>query len=165
MKKTALGSFGWMRVSVVVYPVCHFLFPPPAPPPPFNQATPSPLLIISSIHLYLSDTVIMNSNKRVQDFLPSDPDKHLLVSEDSGDSDYNAGVWLVRNSKWTRQFLKQWWNTKAIVLPTGTSNHGDNDACTWCVFELSLLLCCIVPHFDIKMYVVLFLLCSSCISE
>jgi mannan polymerase II complex MNN10 subunit len=74
-----------------------------------------------------ADTVIMNSEIRIQDFLPSDPTKDLLLSVDTGGG-YNAGVWLVHNTWWGRNFLDTWWNMKAFVKPVGLSHSGDNDA-------------------------------------
>jgi len=76
-----------------------------------------------------ADTVFMNSHKSLNDILPSNPNIHLLVSHDNGGSQtYNAGVWMVRNNRWTINFLHQWYQTWYLVLPSGTSNHGDNDA-------------------------------------
>jgi hypothetical protein len=78
----------------------------------------------------------MNSDVRIQDFLPAYNDddsttgataKDLLLSVDNGGG-YNAGVWLVRNTKWGREFLNTWWNMKSFVKPVGLSHSGDNDA-------------------------------------
>ncbi|KAL7566937.1 hypothetical protein ACA910_008658 [Epithemia clementina (nom. ined.)] len=74
-----------------------------------------------------ADAVIMNSDKKIEDFLPADPTKHLLLSADDGGG-YNAGVWLVHNSDWSLQFLEEWWNMKSFVKPTGLAKSGDNDA-------------------------------------
>jgi galactosyl transferase GMA12/MNN10 family len=40
----------------------------------------------------------------------------------------NSGVWLIRNSLWSRQFLQEWWDLKSYVRPSGLSLSGDNDA-------------------------------------
>mmetsp|Transcript_19504 Transcript_19504/g.25147 ORF Transcript_19504/g.25147 Transcript_19504/m.25147 type:complete len:321 (+) Transcript_19504:106-1068(+) len=74
-----------------------------------------------------ADTVIMNSDKRIEDFLPSDPEKDLLLSADDGGG-YNAGVWLVHNTAWALQFLQEWWDMKSFVKPPGLAKSGDNDA-------------------------------------
>ena len=72
-----------------------------------------------------ADTVIMNSEQRIEDFLPMEGDV-LLSADDFGG--YNAGVWLVRNTPWTQEWLDQWWNMKSFVKPTGLAKSGDNDA-------------------------------------
>jgi hypothetical protein len=74
-----------------------------------------------------ADTVIMNSDVRIEDFLPQDPTKDLLVASDNGGG-YNSGVFLVRNSPWALQFLDDWWNMRSFVRPPGMSLSGDNNA-------------------------------------
>lgn len=77
-----------------------------------------------------ADTVIMNSAKRLESILPrsNSPIDLLLTEDDAAQGGYNAGVWAVRNTDWTREFLQRWYDTEYYVLPTGTSNHGDQDA-------------------------------------
>ncbi|KAL7561916.1 hypothetical protein ACA910_022477 [Epithemia clementina (nom. ined.)] len=72
-----------------------------------------------------ADTVVMNSAKRIQDFLPRDKD--LLITEQKGGS-YNAGAWILKNTEWSLQFLDQWWSMKEFVHPKGMSTSGDNAA-------------------------------------
>lgn len=74
-----------------------------------------------------ADTVIMNSSIAITDFLPADPTKDLLVGSDKGGG-YNSGVFLFRNSVWSRQILDQWWNMRDFVRPPGLSLSGDNNA-------------------------------------
>jgi hypothetical protein len=74
-----------------------------------------------------ADTVIMNSDVRIQDFLPADPTKDLLVAPDKGGG-YNSGVFFLRNTAWSRQFLQDWWNMEDFVRPPGLSLSGDNNA-------------------------------------
>lgn len=74
-----------------------------------------------------ADTVVMNSYKKVEDFLPAADAIDILLSPDDGGG-YNAGVWLVRNSEWTRNFLQEWWDMKSFVKPPGLAKSGDNDA-------------------------------------
>jgi hypothetical protein len=74
-----------------------------------------------------ADTVIMNSDVRIEDFLPEDPTKDLLVGSDNGGG-YNSGVFLVRNTPWALKFLDDWWNMRSFVRPPGMSLSGDNHA-------------------------------------
>ena len=74
-----------------------------------------------------ADTVIMNSNVRIEDFLPADPTKDLIVVSDKGGG-YNSGVFLFRNSLWSKQFLDEWWNMNDFVRHPGLSLSGDNAA-------------------------------------
>ena len=74
-----------------------------------------------------ADTVIMNSDQRIQDFLPADPTKHLLVGSDNGGG-YNSGVFLLRNTEWSKKFLQDWWNMRSFVRPPGMALSGDNNA-------------------------------------
>jgi galactosyl transferase GMA12/MNN10 family len=82
-----------------------------------------------------ADTVIMNSNKKMEDFLPAttaSPSNtasqyDLLTTADDGGG-YNSGAWIVRNSPWGLQFLDDWWNMKSFIKTTGFSKCGDNHA-------------------------------------
>jgi hypothetical protein len=74
-----------------------------------------------------ADTVIMNSDVRITDFLPADPTKDLIVAPDKGGG-YNSGVFFLRNTAWSRKFLQDWWNMEDFVRPPGLSLSGDNNA-------------------------------------
>lgn len=74
-----------------------------------------------------ADTVVMNSAKIIESFLPADDTHDLLITAQKGGS-YNAGAWLVRNTEWSREFLQTWWDMKEFVKPKGLSVSGDNDA-------------------------------------
>ena len=74
-----------------------------------------------------ADTVIMNSAKTIESFLPAAEGKDLLITAQKGGS-YNAGAWLIRNTEWAREFLDHWWNMDSFVKPKGLSVSGDNDA-------------------------------------
>lgn len=75
-----------------------------------------------------ADTLFVNSNKRLEDLLPADPNMDLLVAVDTPNPGYNSGSWLVKNSEWGRSFLQKWWDMKAFVRLPGQSMSGDNDA-------------------------------------
>ena len=75
-----------------------------------------------------ADTVIMNSEKRIEDFLPLESSGiDLLVGSDNGGG-YNSGVFLVRDSQWGRDFMDQWWDMTDYIRPSGFSLSGDNYA-------------------------------------
>jgi Protein of unknown function, DUF273/galactosyl transferase GMA12/MNN10 family len=87
-----------------------------------------------------ADTVFMNSQRKIEDFLPIHTSQHdLLVGSDNGGG-YNSGVFLLRNTAWSRQFLNDWWNMTSFVRPPGMSLSGDNHA-------LKALLATL-PHFN-----------------
>lgn len=75
-----------------------------------------------------ADTVVMNSSKRIQDFWSANHD--LVITEEKNGS-YNAGAWLIRNSRWSLEFLDNWWNMTSFVKAKGLSVSGDNDALKW----------------------------------
>jgi galactosyl transferase GMA12/MNN10 family len=77
-----------------------------------------------------ADVVIMDSYRLVESLIPHDAtssDIDLIVTTDRRFT-ANSGVWLMRNSAWSRQFLEDWWNSKSFVRPNGLSLSGDNDA-------------------------------------
>jgi mannan polymerase II complex MNN10 subunit len=49
----------------------------------------------------------------------------ILTSDVTG---VNAGMFFLRNSEWSRQFLDLWWNQTSFVEPFGKCKSGDNDA-------------------------------------
>ena len=74
-----------------------------------------------------ADTVIMNATIAVESFLPSNPHVDLLIGSDKGGG-YNSGVFLFRNTRWSRRFLQTWWNMTSFVKVHGLAKSGDNDA-------------------------------------
>ena len=75
-----------------------------------------------------ADTVIMNSDKRIEEFLPTpETGIDLVIARQKGPS-WNAGAWLLRRSAWSLHFLEQWWNYTDHIRPKGLSVSGDNDA-------------------------------------
>jgi galactosyl transferase GMA12/MNN10 family len=79
-----------------------------------------------------ADTVIMNSTKRIEDFLPlSDSGVDLILTQQNHKHlgiSWNAGGWLIRKSPWSLEFLDTWWNKKEFVKSKGLSESGDNAA-------------------------------------
>ena len=75
-----------------------------------------------------ADTVIMNSQKRIEDFLPLPDSSVDLIITIQKHKNWNAGAWLIRNTPWSIEFLDTWWNKREFVLPKGLSVSGDNTA-------------------------------------
>lgn len=75
-----------------------------------------------------ADTLFMNTEKKIEDFLPADPDKDIVVAVDVPNPGYNSGSWLVKNSEFGLGFLQKWWDMKTFVRLPGQSLSGDNDA-------------------------------------
>lgn len=101
-------------------------------PPSWSKITAARRLLMEENCTWVwwldADTVIMNSEKRVEDFLPtSDAPQDLILSQDNLGG-YNAGGWLIRNSPYALEFLEEWWNKKEFVKPHGLAKSGDNDA-------------------------------------
>ena len=72
------------------------------------------------------DSLVMNSEKRIEDIVPGSGDADLIITRDP--NGYNAGMWMVRNSNWTMQFLNDWWSMTSFILPPGQVRSGDNFA-------------------------------------
>jgi len=57
-----------------------------------------------------ADAIISDFNQNIEDFIDSDHD--MVFAEDVGyHSSMNTGVFLVKNSEWSKNFLKTWWES------------------------------------------------------
>ena len=60
-----------------------------------------------------ADAIISDFNQNIEDFIDSDYD--MVFAEDVGyHSSMNTGVFLVKNSEWSKNFLKTWWESGKI---------------------------------------------------
>jgi len=50
----------------------------------------------------------------------------MIATEDA--TGINAGMFFMRNSQWSHDFLDRWWSQTDFVLPRGLCRSGDNDA-------------------------------------
>jgi hypothetical protein len=73
-----------------------------------------------------ADTVIMNSDIRIEEFLPVDGPDFIVTPEKR--NHINAGAWLIRNTPWAHEFLNTWWSMESYVRAKGLGVSGDNDA-------------------------------------
>lgn len=87
-----------------------------------------------------ADTLVANPNISLERILevvigttdfPSSP--NLIVTEDV--TGVNAGIFFVRRSKWSIDFLNTWWNQTTFVR-FGSSKSGDNDALKYLINQL-----------------------------
>lgn len=67
-----------------------------------------------------ADAVVCNFNYRIEDFIDEKFD--IICTEDHGPSKMNAGVFLIKNSDWTKKFMREWWES-CNVFPGGTNNE------------------------------------------
>ena len=57
-----------------------------------------------------ADAIISDFNQKIEDFI--DPNYDFVFAEDIGHhSAMNAGVFLVKNTSWSKSFLQQWWDS------------------------------------------------------
>jgi galactosyl transferase GMA12/MNN10 family len=93
-----------------------------------------------------ADVVIMNSSIALESILPAgtkaaaSPPVDSSLNNENNDINIdlivtmdrrftaNSGVWLMRNSNYSRNFLKTWWNMRTWVREPGLSLSGDNAA-------------------------------------
>ena len=55
-----------------------------------------------------ADAVVVNDEHRIEDFVEENID--IVATQDYGPSKLNAGILLMRNSPWTKEFLQKWWD-------------------------------------------------------
>lgn len=60
-----------------------------------------------------ADAWITNPAIQLESILPRQITTDLIVTEDATGA--NAGSWIIRNSDWSRQFLKEWWSLDSFI--------------------------------------------------
>jgi Methyltransferase domain/Protein of unknown function, DUF273 len=60
-----------------------------------------------------ADAIVCNSSYSIQDFI--DPEYNIVCTEDHGPSVVNAGVFIFKNTEWTKNFLMKWWEAGESV--------------------------------------------------
>jgi hypothetical protein len=79
-----------------------------------------PLVLSHNIknHKYImwidSDAIFTNFDKKVEDIIKKQPNKNLLVCNDIGGWEFNAGVQIWKNTQWSTDMLHAWWNMKHV---------------------------------------------------
>jgi hypothetical protein len=54
-----------------------------------------------------ADAIVCDFSQNIEDFI--DPNFNIICTEDHGPSVMNAGVFLLKNSEWTKTFMNKWW--------------------------------------------------------
>jgi len=81
-----------------------------------------------------ADTVIMDSARKLEEFIPTDPTKHLVMAPDKTmKNGYNSGAWFLRNSEWSLDLLEKWWSKTWHVRQVGISKSGDQAGLNACL--------------------------------
>jgi hypothetical protein len=55
-----------------------------------------------------ADAIVVNNSYRIEDFINSKKD--IIVTEDYGPSAMNAGVILIKNTPWVKEYLQRWYD-------------------------------------------------------
>ena len=65
-----------------------------------------------------ADAVVVGQDQRIEKFI--DPSFDIVVTEDHGPSRMNAGVILIKNTPWVKDFLSKWWEiSESLKGPNG----------------------------------------------
>lgn len=99
----------------------------------FTWAKPKILLEVMESHnvdyiLFLDiDAIVSDDSIRIEEFIDDKYD--IIVTEDySSHSVMNAGVLLIKNSEWSRQFMKDWWDCGEKLTALDVPGLGDGSS-------------------------------------
>ena len=67
-----------------------------------------------------ADAIVSDPTRRIEEFI--EDGFNIICTEDYGPSVINAGVFLLKNSDWTKMILKKWWNV-CETLTGGPNNE------------------------------------------
>jgi len=73
----------------------------------FEQHQPDYVLFLDA------DAIVLDHNRKVEEFIDQNYD--ITCTQDYGPSVINAGVMLLRNTDWVKEFMKTWWDTSSSV--------------------------------------------------
>jgi len=68
----------------------------------FDKFNPDYILFLDA------DAIVCDSSYRIEQFI--DEGYNIICTEDYGPSKLNAGVFIMKNTDWTKNFLKKWWD-------------------------------------------------------
>jgi len=75
------------------------------------------------------DAIVCNFDYRIEDFI--EEDYNIICTEDYGPSRLNAGVFIMKNSEWTRELLNKWWLVGDELVGGGTPEAGYYKTALW----------------------------------
>lgn len=75
-----------------------------------------------------ADAIVADDTYNIEQFIDENYD--IICTEDYGPSLLNAGVLLLKNSEWTKNFLKTWWET-GLTLEGGNGVKGFYKNALW----------------------------------
>jgi len=55
-----------------------------------------------------ADAIVLNNNHMIEDFIVDGID--ILAADDHGPSKLNAGVFIIKNTPWAKDYLQKWWD-------------------------------------------------------
>ena len=55
-----------------------------------------------------ADAIVLNKNHYIEDFIIEGID--ILAADDHGPSKLNAGVFIIKNTPWAKEYLQKWWD-------------------------------------------------------
>jgi len=79
-----------------------------------------PLVLADNLHNHEyimwidSDAIFTNFSTKLEEVIAKQPNKDLLLCDDIGGWKFNAGVQIWKNSEWSREMLKKWWNMEHV---------------------------------------------------
>ncbi|UJR11730.1 hypothetical protein I4U23_015911 [Adineta vaga] len=81
------------------------------------------------------DTFVLNSSKLIEDFIPINPNIHVVHYERFYTGEVMAGNYLIRNHIWSHAYLLTWVNFYSKLPQTGYHNH-DNGALHMVILQM-----------------------------
>jgi len=76
-----------------------------------------------------ADAIVCDDSYRIEDFIDENYD--CIVTQDHGPSVMNAGVLLFKNTEWTKDFLKKWWDISDQLLGPQGQTKGFYNTALW----------------------------------
>lgn len=76
-----------------------------------------------------ADAVVVGQNQRIEKFIDSSFD--IVVTEDHGPSRMNAGVILIKNTPWVKDFLSKWWEISETLMGPNGEPRGYYNTSLW----------------------------------
>lgn len=76
-----------------------------------------------------ADAIVCDSDFSIQDFITDD--FNILCTQDYGPSKLNAGVFIMKNTQWTKDFLQKWWDISDELIGGENNKKGYYNNALW----------------------------------